>query len=110
MQQAIKEVFVHEDVFGYIIDIAEATRVHESVALGISTRGALMLAKLVQAYTAIEGREFVTPQDVQHLTYFAFAHRLVLRGGLRNRMSAAQTIIDDVLTQIKAPVETWKVT
>ena len=108
MREAVKGVFVHDDVLSYIAEIAEASRTHESVALGISTRGALMLAKIVQAYTAIDGREFVTPQDVKLLVPYVFAHRLVLRGGLRNRMSAAQTIIEEVVTLIKAPVETWK--
>lgn len=106
MQAAAKAVFVHDDVLKYVVELAEATRAHESVSLGVSTRGALALAKLSQACAAIDGREFVTPQDAVALLPYVFGHRLVLKGGVRNRMSGA--VLDEIVTQVKAPVEMWK--
>jgi len=108
MQAAAANVFIHDDVYNYIVELAEATREHESVALGISTRGALALARIAQAYTAIDGREYVVPQDIQKLVPYVFAHRMVLRGGIRNRMSAVDTVLEEIVTSTKVPVETWK--
>ena len=108
IQQTISTVFIHDDVFGYIAELAEATRTHPLVALGVSTRGALMLARLAQAYTAIEGREFVTPKDILELLPYVFGHRLMLKGGLRERQSTIATILEEITTSIKVPVEKWK--
>ena len=108
IQQAVSTVFIHDDVYGYIAELAEATRNHPLVALGVSTRGAIMLARLAQAYAAIEGREFVTPNDILQLLPYVFGHRLMLKGGLRERKSTIATILEEITNSVKVPVEKWK--
>lgn len=108
MQAAVKTVFIHEDIYKYMVDLTQATRNHEAVILGISTRGILALAKIAQAYCAIEGRDFVTPKDVLYLLPYVFSHRIVLKGGLRNRQSAVLSVIEEIVENTTAPVEEWK--
>ncbi|MCL1786566.1 MAG: AAA family ATPase [Defluviitaleaceae bacterium] len=108
LRHAVQNVFIHDDVYAYIVQLAQATRAHPSVALGISTRGALALARLAQAYTAIEGREYVMPQDIVKLVPYVFTHRIALKGGIKNRMSAVETVLEEVVAEVKPPTEVWK--
>ncbi|MCL2603178.1 MAG: MoxR family ATPase [Defluviitaleaceae bacterium] len=110
MQAAVKRVYVHEVIFKYIVDLAEATRNHELVSMGISTRGILALAKMAQAWRAVNGGDFVTPQDILELMPYVFGHRLILKGGMNRRggSSSVQTVLDEVKAAVTAPVEEWK--
>jgi len=108
MVKAVSEVFIHDDVYTYIVELAEATRAHQSVALGISTRGAQAVARIAQAYAAIDGREYVTPTDILYLLPYVFGHRMVMKGGLKNRKSAIQSILEEVISEVTAPTEAWK--
>ena len=101
----VRGVFIHDEVFRYIIRLAQATRTHESVTLGVSTRGCIALARLAQAHVALSGRAFVTPDDIKALVPAVFAHRLILRGGRQSFQSGK--VLDDVLASVAAPVEDW---
>lgn len=105
MREAVKRVFVHDEVCRYIVELAEATRSHEAVALGVSTRGCIALARISQAAAAMEGREFITPDDVKNLVPAVFKHRLILRGNRRD--TSAAKLISEILDSIKVPVEDW---
>ena len=109
LQKAVKEVFIHEDIYKYIVDLAQGTRNHEAVILGISTRGILALARMSRAYCAIEGRDFVSPKDVLYLMPYVFSHRIMLKGGLRNRKSSTISILEEIVNNTAAPVEEWKI-
>ncbi|MCL2057590.1 MAG: MoxR family ATPase [Oscillospiraceae bacterium] len=102
---AVRSVYVHDEVFRYIVRLAEATRSHEGVALGVSTRGCVSLARIAQAYVALAGRAFATPDDIKALTPPVFTHRLILRGGRQSFQ--AQKVLDDVLNAVVPPVEDW---
>ncbi|MDR3120103.1 MAG: MoxR family ATPase [Clostridiales bacterium] len=102
---ATSRVFVHDEVFRYIVRLAEATRAHEAVALGVSTRGCIALARLVQAYVALEGRAFATPDDVKALTPHVFTHRLLFRGG--RQAAQAARVLSEITGRVAAPVEDW---
>jgi len=108
LSAAAREVFIADDVYAYMVQLAEATREHESVALGISTRGVISLARLAQAYTAIEGGEFVKPQDILLLLPYVFAHRIALKGGIKNRKSAIASVLEEIAAAVKPPTENWK--
>jgi MoxR-like ATPase len=103
---AVKDVFIHDEVYRYIVRLGETTRSHEAVALGISTRGCLALARLAQAYVAMEGKAFVTPDDVKALAPYAFGHRLLFRGSQRGL--SAEKIIAEILGAVSVPVEDWE--
>jgi len=110
LQKAIGTVFIHDDVYGYMVDLAEATRNHDSVSLGVSTRGVLALVRIATAYVAMEGRAFVTPTDVQYLLPYVFAHRIMLKGGIRNRQLAAVSVLEEASSTVVAPTEEWRKT
>ncbi len=107
MQNAVSSVYIHDDICGYITDIIEQTRQNDAVALGVSTRGAISLAKMCQAYAAVNGRDFVTPDDVKHLVPYVFVHRIVLRSGAKGKNQRVKGILDDILKAVAAPTEEW---
>jgi len=108
LQQAVKLVYIHDDIYGYVTEIAQKTRQHEAVQLGISTRGILALAKMARSYCAINGQDFVTPKDMLYLIPYVFPHRMVLRGGIRNRLAASISILEEIIEGTTAPVEEWR--
>lgn len=76
---AVRTVRVSQDVAGYIVDIARATRAAPSLSLGASPRAATALLRSSRAWAWLNGRDFVTPDDVKSLTHATLAHRLTLR-------------------------------
>jgi len=108
LQQAVKHVYIHDDMYMYITEIAEKTRRHEAVQLGISTRGVLALARMARAYCAISGQDFVAPKDMLYLIPYVFPHRMVLKGGIRNRFAASMSILEEIIESTTAPVEEFK--
>jgi MoxR-like ATPase len=78
-QVAVKRVQVTDEVAGYIVDIARATRESPSLSLGVSPRGATALLRSARAWAWLTGRDFVTPDDVKALAHATLVHRLGLR-------------------------------
>jgi MoxR-like ATPase len=104
LQQAAREVKVEESLNEYVLDIIEATRKHEELSLGVSTRGAVSFYRAVQALALIEGRNYAVPDDIKLLSGPVLAHRVVpkglLREGLRQRN---RTILQQILNRIPVP-------
>lgn len=108
MMQAVRNVFIHPDLLGYIVQIAENTRQQELISLGVSTRGALALSKAVQAYAALCGRDFATPEDVKFLAPHVFCHRMLTKSGMRGAGIQSHQVLQDVLAQTPVPTENWQ--
>ncbi|WP_297007340.1 MoxR family ATPase [uncultured Corynebacterium sp.] len=79
-QRAVRAIAVGEPVARYLVDIVSATRRHDGIALGASPRATLHLTRAARARAAMQGRSFVTPDDVAHLAAMVLPHRLSLRG------------------------------
>jgi MoxR-like ATPase len=107
MQDSVRKVFVHDDVARYITALTEKTRTHEAVNLGVSPRGAIALARAAQAYAALGGRGFVTPDDVKYLIKYVFAHRIILRSGAKSRNYRGDSVIEEITNTVPAPTENW---
>lgn len=105
LQRAVKEIAVQDHVKHYIIDCARATREHPSIQLGVSPRGSIALMKACQAYAFIQGRAFVTPDDVQYMMPFVCTHRIVLGPEALYDGKDGEQIIREVIQQIPVPVE-----
>jgi len=101
IQKAVSTVTVHPDLCRYIADLAAYTRDHSAVALGVSPRGALALAKSAQGYAALKGRDFVRPEDIKYLAPYVWPHRLLLRG----RNITKSQIISDAMVKVPVPTE-----
>ena len=104
---AAQGVFLHEALLDYVLRLAEATRAHEAVALGVSPRGAIALARGARTLAAIRGRAFVLPDDVRDLLVPVYAHRLILRGGERSRTLASEALVARIAAEVPAPSEDW---
>lgn len=105
LQRAVKEIAVQDHVKHYIIDCARATREHPSIQLGVSPRGSIALMKACQAYAFIQGRAFVTPDDVQYMMPFVCTHRIVLGPEAMYDGKDGEQMIREVIQQIPVPVE-----
>ncbi|MGH7074353.1 MAG: AAA family ATPase [Stellaceae bacterium] len=103
LQAAIEEIYLEDSVADYIVDLARASRADGRVALGVSPRGSLALQGLARAEAALDGRDFVTPDDVKRAAVPVLAHRLVLKPELWAARLSAITVIDDILKQVPTP-------
>ena len=83
LQQQVAEIAVHDDLATYLLEIVEATRNHPEISLGVSTRGALTFYRAAQAMAMVEGRDFITPDDIKQTACPVLAHRIVVRGAIR---------------------------
>lgn len=100
-----RQVFVHEVVEEYIITLARATRTSDALALGASPRATLALHRTSQALAALQGRNFVLPDDVQRLTEPVLGHRLIPSAKMRLHGKAVKDILADIVAQVPVPVE-----
>ncbi len=103
LKQKTREVRVGDELKRYIVDLVTATRSAEGVKIGASPRASLALFKSAQALALINGREFVTPDDIQELATVVIAHRLVLDSEARFSGITSKGIVDRVVKSIKAP-------
>jgi MoxR-like ATPase len=99
------QVKVSQDILEYIIKIAEASRKHPGVHLGISPRGTLAMLKASQVYALIKGRSFVTPDDIKALAVPVLSHRIVSKGLLSDNVNPGEKIINNIMQQISVPLE-----
>jgi len=103
LQQRRAKVMISDHIFNYIAMITGETRKHDLLALGSSTRGALFLARTAQASALIDGRDFVTPDDVKSNAGSVLAHRLFLSPLGRSRGVRTSDIVSEILDSIKVP-------
>ncbi|HUZ15697.1 MAG TPA: MoxR family ATPase [Gaiellaceae bacterium] len=103
MQAALEQVYVSEAIEGYVVDIVAATREARQLAVGASPRGSLALVKLSRAKAALDGRDFVIPEDVKAVAVPALAHRLTVRPELWVQRLRGEDVIADVLESVPTP-------
>jgi len=104
MQFACEDVFVSESVGLYMVDIVAATRDAPSIQVGASPRGSLALLKLSRCCAALDGRDYVTPDDVKAVAVPALAHRLTLRPELWVQRISAEDVVRERLATVATPV------
>jgi MoxR-like ATPase len=103
MQGAVERVHVAESVREYCVDLVVATRASQSTAVGASPRGSLALLKLARCRAALQGRDYVIPDDVKAVAVPALAHRLVLRPELWVQRVTAEDVVSEVLDTVPTP-------
>ena len=102
MKEAV-EVHVDEAVLTYLIALSKASRNDVRLSAGISPRGSIALYKACQAYAAVQGRSFVTPEDVKLLALPVFRKRIILTSDSLLKGYKADTIINDLIEQVPLP-------
>jgi len=103
MQAALEEVYIDDAIDEYIVDLVRATRGDERVTLGASPRGALALQAVVRAEAVLQGRDFVTPDDVKAMAVPVLAHRIILRPELWVAQLSTVEVVNDVLRRVPTP-------
>jgi MoxR-like ATPase len=102
-KQEIQNVTVEESVFNYIVSIVETTRRVGAVQYGSSPRGSVALLMASKAYAALQGRDFVIPDDVRFLVLPVLRHRVIIKPEAEIEGITADRVIESILTQVKAP-------
>jgi MoxR-like ATPase len=105
MQEFARRVFVHQQVKDYLLRIVHATRSNIKLALGGSPRASLALYRASQARAALDGREYVTPDDIKSLAVPVLAHRLILKPEYRLRKETPQAIVEEILQTTEVPLK-----
>jgi len=104
LHAAVDEVRLEASVAKYLRAIAERTRGHGELEIGVSTRGLLALGQASRARALMDGRDFVSPDDVRALAVPVLAHRVVLGGGRANEREEAEAILDELAGSVEPPV------
>jgi MoxR-like ATPase len=103
MRESLEQVEVEPVVLRYVVDLVEASRAHPQVTVGASPRGGLAVVALARGQAVLEGRGFVTPEDVKAVAGPALAHRLSLRPELWVRRVTGDDIVAELLASVPAP-------
>jgi len=102
-QRQVREIFIHEQVRQYIVRIVHATRNNPDIALGASPRASIALYHTGQALAALEGRDFVAPDDIKYLAESVLAHRVIVSPETRLRGMTDRDIVAQVVDSVPAP-------
>ena len=104
LQEQVNQVYSSKEVRAYISQIAQASRRNPSLQLGVSTRGAIFLLRGAQARSLLQGRDFVSPEDVQKMVLPVLAHRVILSPEARMRGMTAERVLSGVIGSVQVPV------
>ena len=103
MQQTVRTVSVQEELLDYITDIVTRTRVHRSIELGASPRGSISILATARARAAMEGRDYVIPDDIKTLAPAVLRHRVVLQPDAEFEGISADDCVQAILSESKVP-------
>ncbi|HTV40100.1 MAG TPA: MoxR family ATPase [Candidatus Sulfotelmatobacter sp.] len=102
-QSAVRQIHADEKVIRYIVQLIQATREHYDIRLGGSPRASMSLLRCAQSVAAIQGFDFVTPDDVKYVAPFVLGHRLILRPESRLRKITVQSVLEEILKTAPVP-------
>jgi MoxR-like ATPase len=99
----VSDIHVAGAIQAYIVDLADATRRHHELTLGVSPRGALALQRAARAYAASVGRDYVLPDDVKTLAHAVLEHRVLITPEAELRGRTASEVFADILASVPVP-------
>jgi MoxR-like ATPase len=102
-QADVRKVYTDPTIKGYLVELVTQTRKHPDVYLGASPRGSLALFRTAQARAAVNGRDYVLPDDIKALAESALSHRLIIGPAARIKDVTASTVIRDILATVPVP-------
>ena len=104
-REEANQVFVHNCIREYMVNIIEATRTAEGIVMGVSPRGSIAFLRSVKAYAYLQGRDYVNPDDVKAVAVPVLAHRLVLGYGVDNNGNGENALMEKIIAGIPVPTE-----
>lgn len=99
----VSKVTIEEDVMDYLVNIVSETRNRDDIALGISPRGSIALFKASQAHAAINGRDYIIPEDIKSISPYVLNHRIIARGV--NNIEDSLELIGEIVKNVQVPLE-----
>jgi MoxR-like ATPase len=102
-QQVVKEVYIDPLIKQHIVTLVTATRQHADTYLGASPRGSLALYKTSRALAAVQGRDYVIPDDIKGLAEATLAHRLIISPSARIKDVSSKVIVDEIIHSVPVP-------
>lgn len=110
MQEGVRDVFVHEKVRDYILRLVARTRDSTHLTLGASPRATMALFRAAQAFAAVQGRNYVIPDDIKALAHPVLEHRLILNPESRLRRVTVHSVLRDIIAEVAVPAGqlSWK--
>jgi MoxR-like ATPase len=103
MRASLEQVQVEAPILRYVVELLDATRTHPQVTVGASPRGGLALVALSRGHAVLDGRDYVTPEDVKAVAVPALAHRISLRPELWVRRVTGADVVAELLATLPAP-------
>jgi MoxR-like ATPase len=103
MRAAVETVLIDDELHAYIVNLVTKTRTHPNIYVGASPRGSLALLKLSRAWAAIQGRDFVIPDDVKRFAIPALAHRMILKPEFWSRHASTDAVVQAVVDSTVVP-------
>jgi len=103
LQNSVDQIRIEESVSEYLLEIVEATRNHPQLRLGVSTRGALLYARMVRSRAIFQERDYVIPEDIKQLAEPVLAHRILMETKAQYGGTTQVKIIQDIVESIKVP-------
>ena len=103
MQDEVTQIYIEDKILEYVTSLAMNTREQEMIRLGVSPRGALAVTRLAKARAYVQGRDYVTPEDVQKVFLDVCAHRIILNPKAKIAALSASDVLIEVLKQTKSP-------
>jgi len=100
LQEQVRHIAISDSVYDYILRLANATRTHPALTLGLSPRGALTLARTSQARAALQGRDFVLPDDVKATAAAVMSHRLIPHPEARLSGFSTERLVEELLSSV----------
>ena len=100
LQKETEKVIVKDPIRKYIVEIANAIRNDDRIAIGLSTRGALSLLRLAKAWAFLHGRKFVTPDDVKDIATYVISHRIKFKV----ESAAPEELIMEIIESVRVPL------
>ncbi len=103
IREAVKQVYIEENVCMYIAQLVDKSRNNDAVSLGVSPRGSVAIAGISKACAFMHGRDYVVPSDVQEILQETMGHRIVLNARSRVNKVTEADVIRDIISQVKVP-------
>jgi MoxR-like ATPase len=100
---AVRQMAVDAKVMEYLLRIVQATREHDAVRLGASPRASIAMLRAAQALAAVQGYDFVLPDDVKQMVQPVLGHRLILRPESRLRKMTVTEVLQNILNHVSVP-------
>lgn len=103
LREEASRVHVEDSLYGYMVDIARATRNHPDIRLGVSPRGTMALSAMTRAHALMEGRAYATPDDVAAVAPYTLGHRISLSGDARYNGKTTESVLAEILSSLPLP-------